>query len=62
MNEIVLKCDSGIDIHTASYHKSNLPQIRTNIDNKYTFRLAKAFQAPLVLHSQVPLVWVLDIN
>lgn len=51
--EIVEKCDLGIDIHTASIHKSNLPQIRTNIDNEYAFRLAKAFEAPVVLHSEL---------
>jgi len=50
-DEIVLKCDLGIDLHTASIHKSNLPQVRTNIENEYTFRLAKAFGAPVVLHS-----------
>ena len=49
--EIVKKSDLGIDLHTASIHKSNLPQIRTNIDNEYTFRLAKAFEAPVILHS-----------
>nr|WP_321266479.1 succinylglutamate desuccinylase/aspartoacylase family protein [uncultured Sulfurimonas sp.] len=52
-NEIVKKCDLGIDLHTAAIHKSNLPQIRTNIDNEYTFRLAKAFEAPVVLHSEL---------
>jgi uncharacterized protein len=51
--EIVKKCDLGIDLHTASIHKSNLPQIRTNIDNEYTFKLAKAFEAPVVLHSEL---------
>jgi len=50
-DEIVLKCDLGIDLHTASIHKSNLPQVRTNIENEYTFRLAKAFGAPVLLHS-----------
>ncbi|QFR50399.1 succinylglutamate desuccinylase/aspartoacylase family protein [Sulfurimonas lithotrophica] len=52
-DEIVLKCDLGIDLHTASIHKSNLPQIRTNIDDENTFRLAKAFEAPVVLHSEL---------
>ena len=52
-DEIVSKCDLGIDLHTASIHKSNLPQVRTNIDNEYTFRLAKAFEAPVVLHSEL---------
>lgn len=52
-DEIVCKCDLGIDLHTASIHKSNLPQVRTNIDNEYTFNLAKSFQAPVVLHSEL---------
>ncbi len=52
-DEIVRKCDLGIDLHTASIHKSNLPQVRTNIENEYTFRLAKAFKAPVVLHSEL---------
>ncbi|MCW8954991.1 MAG: succinylglutamate desuccinylase/aspartoacylase family protein [Sulfurimonas sp.] len=52
-DEIVRKCDLGIDLHTASIHKSNLPQVRTNIDNEHTFNLAKAFQAPVILHSEL---------
>jgi uncharacterized protein len=50
-DEIVLKSDLGIDLHTASIHKSNLPQVRTNIENEYTFKLAKIFGAPVVLDS-----------
>lgn len=52
-DEIVCKCNLGIDLHTASIHKSNLPQVRTNIENEYTFNLAKSFQAPVVLHSEL---------
>ncbi|MBE0515235.1 succinylglutamate desuccinylase/aspartoacylase family protein [Sulfurimonas sp.] len=52
-DEVVRKCDLGIDLHTASIHKSNLPQVRTNIDNEYAFSLAKAFGAPVVLHSEL---------
>ena len=52
-DEIVKKCDLGIDLHTAAMHKSNLPQVRTNTNNEYTFRLAKAFGAPVVLHSEL---------
>lgn len=52
-DEIVSRCDLGIDLHTASIHKSNLPQVRTNIDNEYTFKLACAFEAPVVLHSEL---------
>ena len=52
-DEVVKKCDLGIDLHTASIHKSNLPQIRTNIDNALTFKLAKAFAAPVILHAEL---------
>lgn len=52
-DEIVSKCDLGIDLHTASIHKSNLPQIRTNTTNDHTFNLAIAFGAPVVLHSEL---------
>ena len=52
-DEIVSKCDLGIDLHTAAIHRSNLPQVRTNIENEYTFNLAKAFGAPVILHSAI---------
>ena len=52
-DEIVSQCDLGIDLHTASIHKDNLPQIRTNTDNEYTLRLARSFEAPVVLHSEL---------
>jgi len=52
-DEIVSKCDLGIDLHTASIHKSNLPQIRANTKDEFTFNLAKAFEAPVVLHSEL---------
>lgn len=52
-NEIVSKCDLGIDLHTASIHKDNLPQIRTNTNNEYTLMLARAFEAPVILHSEL---------
>ena len=52
-DEIVKKCDFGIDLHTASIHKSNLPQIRTNLNNEFTYNLAKVFEAPVVLHSEL---------
>lgn len=51
--EIVSRCDLGIDLHTGAIHRSNLPQIRTNIDNPFTLSLAKVFGAPVVLHSEL---------
>ena len=33
MKEIVEKCEYGIDLHTGSAHRFNLPQIRAYLDN-----------------------------
>ncbi len=52
-DEIVRKCDYGIDLHTGAIHRTNLPQIRTNVKNEETLNLAKAFEAPVVLHSEL---------
>ncbi|MCP5468356.1 MAG: succinylglutamate desuccinylase/aspartoacylase family protein [Deltaproteobacteria bacterium] len=53
LNEIVKKCDYGIDIHTGSWHRINLPQIRACMDDKKTRRIAKAFGAPVILNSNI---------
>jgi hypothetical protein len=51
MKEIVSHCQYGIDLHTASHHRTNLPQIRGNLQDMETLRCAKAFGAPVMLHS-----------
>lgn len=51
MNEIVAKCQYGIDLHTGSAHRYNLPQIRAYLDSKEITRLALEFGVPLVLNS-----------
>lgn len=53
MNEVVERCTHGIDLHTGAIHRSNLPQIRTDLTDPAMEELAKAFGAPLVLHSNL---------
>lgn len=53
LEEIVHRCDFGIDLHTGSNGRSNLPQIRCNLDHALTHRLATAFRAPLTLHADL---------
>ena len=36
MTEIVERCDVGIDLHTGSDHRTNLPQIRADLDDPAT--------------------------
>jgi len=53
VQEIVLKSDCGIDLHTAAIHRDNLPQIRAQLQNPETARLAQAFDAPVVLNTNL---------
>lgn len=53
LKEIVSGCTHGIDLHTGSNHRFNLPQIRAGLDDPETERLAHAFGAPVVINSHV---------
>ena len=53
MTEIVSRCEVGIDLHTGSDHRTNLPQIRADLDDPTTRELAIAFGAPLMMHSEL---------
>ncbi len=53
MTEVVERCDLGIDLHTGSDGRNNLPQIRCDLDDADTRRAAEAFGAPIILHSRL---------
>lgn len=53
MEQIVKQCSHGIDLHTGAIHRSNLPQIRANLDDDETARLAHAFGVPVILNSDL---------
>ena len=53
MKEIVMKCQYGIDLHTGSAHRFNLPQVRGCLDNPEVKKLAKAFGVPVILNSNM---------
>ena len=53
MTEIVGNCTHGIDLHTGAIHRSNLPQIRANLDDEETARLAGAFGVPVLLNANL---------
>ncbi len=53
MTEIVAKSTHGIDLHTGAIHRSNLPQIRANLDDEETNRMARAFQVPVIISSNL---------
>jgi len=53
LQEIVSQCDYGIDFHTGAIHRSNLPQIRANLDDPETSELAHAFGVPVLLNANL---------
>lgn len=52
-NEVVSKCDVGIDLHTGAIHRSNLPQIRADLDDEDVLEMAKAFGVPVLLNAEI---------
>jgi len=53
MREIVANCTHGIDLHTGAINRSNLPQIRANLECAETERLARSFGVPVMLNSDL---------
>ena len=53
LDEIVSKADFGIDFHSASLHKTNLPQIRTCLDFEANRKLANAFGSQVVIDAKL---------
>ncbi|MFS1701793.1 succinylglutamate desuccinylase/aspartoacylase family protein [Aestuariibacter sp. GS-14] len=51
--EVVSKCDFGIDLHTGAIHRSNLPQVRANLDDPEVLAMAKAFGVPVLLNADL---------
>lgn len=53
-HEIILKCDAGVDLHTASAGRTNYPNIRADMSDPWTARLAAAFGSPLIVTGSGP--------
>jgi predicted deacylase len=52
VDEVVERSDIGIDFHAGSDDRTNLPQVRCDLDDPETRRLALAFGAPVAIHSK----------
>lgn len=50
-NEVILRCSALVDLHTGSFHRTNLPQLRANLKNSDVVKLTHGFGATVVLHS-----------
>lgn len=51
--EIVANSNFGIDLHTGAVHRTNFPQIRANLSDPDSRRMANAFGAPVVIDANV---------
>jgi predicted deacylase len=51
-SEIIKKCAFGIDFHTATNGRANMPHIRADVDDEEARRLAKAFGPNVILHGK----------
>ncbi len=51
--EIIERSNYGIDLHTGAIHRANLPQIRANLEDETTLRLASAFGVPVMINSDI---------
>jgi uncharacterized protein len=48
--EVILHCDALVDLHTGSFYRSNLPQIRGDLKNEAVLKLTRGFGSTAVMH------------
>ncbi len=53
LEEIIKKCQYGIDLHTGGLHRSNLPQIRANLKDAQAKKMALHFGVPVVVDAKI---------
>jgi len=51
--QIVAKADYGIDLHTGAINRTNLPQIRANLDDEKTQDIARVFGTAVIINSNI---------
>ncbi len=52
--QIVRKCEWGVDLHTAAWGRTNYPNVRADFSNPRVRRLARAFGCELMLNTRGP--------
>ncbi|RLQ23281.1 succinylglutamate desuccinylase [Seongchinamella sediminis] len=50
-NEVIQYCSALIDLHTGSFDRTNLPQLRADLSNQAVLDLTQGFGATTILHS-----------
>ncbi|MCP4724452.1 MAG: succinylglutamate desuccinylase/aspartoacylase family protein [bacterium] len=52
--EIISKCDYGIDLHTPRMNRFEIPHTEGDTFNEAVFRMARAFGLPIIIHTKGP--------
>ncbi len=50
--EIIAHCGALVDLHTGSFYRTNLPQVRGDLTQAEVVQLSRGFSSTVVLHSQ----------
>jgi hypothetical protein len=50
-DQVIVHCEALVDLHTGSFHRSNVPQVRADLTDSGAFELAKAFGGAVVVHA-----------
>ena len=50
--EVIMHCDGLVDLHTGSFHRTNLPQLRADLNNPAVVELTQGFGSTVILHSE----------
>ncbi|KAA1192887.1 succinylglutamate desuccinylase/aspartoacylase family protein [Pseudohalioglobus sediminis] len=51
-SDVVAHCDALVDLHTGSFHRTNLPQLRANLKDPAILELTHGFGTTVVLQSE----------
>jgi predicted deacylase len=51
-DQVIRHCNALVDLHTGSFHRTNLPQLRANLDVPEVVELTQGFGSTVILHSQ----------
>ncbi|MCB1677954.1 MAG: succinylglutamate desuccinylase/aspartoacylase family protein [Halioglobus sp.] len=50
--EVIQHCSAVVDLHTGSFYRTNLPQLRGDLSNPQVVKLTQSFGSTVVLHSE----------
>ncbi|MBI9107793.1 MAG: succinylglutamate desuccinylase/aspartoacylase family protein [Spirochaetales bacterium] len=53
-DEIVSRCDYGIDLHTAAVRRTNYPNVRGDLSNPKVLKLAQSFGSEIIINGKGP--------